>query len=243
VRQRITAILERFFPGMGLGPAALTVLSALCLTLYYHHGTPGDAPKWFIEWATELTGIEIPRFHRHGWGHLSAVVMLLTVPALAVRFGMGMGLRDLGFRLKGTGKELLIVLAMWAAFTPVIIYFSGTEAFARTYPRLPQAESDVGLFWLYQAFYLLKWMSWEFFFRGFMLFAFQRYLGAAAVLISTIPFVIMHVGKPEAEMLGAIAAGFILCGISLRSKSIWPGVVLHAGVATTMDFFASDWWR
>ena len=35
----------------------------------------------------------------------------------------------------------------------------------------------------------------------------------------------------------------LLCFIALRSKSIWPGVLLHWLVASTMDFMASSWWR
>ena len=38
-------------------------------------------------------------------------------------------------------------------------------------------------------------------------------------------------------------AGLVLCFISLKSRSVWPGVLLHWLVASTMDFFACDWWR
>ena len=110
-------------------------------------------------------------------------------------------------------------------------------------PRLPEARADAGLFALYQALYLIKWTAWEFFFRGFLLFGFKRDLGSVAVLLSTVPFALMHVGKPEAEMASAVVGGLVLCWIALRSKSIWPGVVIHSLVATTMDFFASTWWQ
>ncbi len=53
----------------------------------------------------------------------------------------------------------------------------------------------------------------------------------------------MHIGKPEAEVLGAVVAGLVLCYLAMRSRSIWPGVLLHSLVASTMDFFASTWWR
>ena len=135
------------------------------------------------------------------------------------------------------------MLALWLIFVPVIWYFSSTPSFAAYYPRLKAARADAGLFFLYQAYYLVKWTAWEFFFRGFMLFGFRRDLGASAILISTIPFVIMHVGKPEAEVFSAFVGGMILCAIALKSRSIWPGVIIHSMVATTMDFFASTWWR
>ena len=76
-----------------------------------------------------------------------------------------------------------------------------------------------------------------------MLFAFAKDLGSKSVLVSTIPFVLMHFGKPQAEVYSSVAAGFILGWLAWRSRSIWPGVILHWLVATSMDFFASRWWR
>jgi membrane protease YdiL (CAAX protease family) len=64
-------------------------------------------------------------------------------------------------------------------------------------------------------------------------------MGSRAVIVSTIPFVIMHFGKPQPEVYGSLAAGFILCWLALRSNSIWPGVLLHWLVATSMDVFAA----
>jgi aryl-alcohol dehydrogenase-like predicted oxidoreductase len=45
-------------------------------------------------------------------------------------------------------------------------------------------------------------------------------------------------GKPLPETLGAIGAGLILGTIAMRTKSIWGGVLIHVGVAMTMDVFA-----
>ncbi len=234
--------LERVFPGMGLRPLWLTVVSALCLILYWHHGSRSACPAWFVERSRAFWDIEPLRFHEHGWSHLAAVALLMALPLVAaavarVRPG------ELGLGIRGARRELLLVLGLWAAFLPVVWYVSGTEAFQRIYPRLPQAENDAGLFLAYEGFYLVKWVAWEFFFRGFMLFGFHRDLGSRAALVSTLPFVLMHFGKPEAEVFASVAAGFILCWIALRSRSIWPGVLLHWLVATSMDFFASSWWR
>jgi membrane protease YdiL (CAAX protease family) len=237
-----TSLLDRVYPGMGWRPLWLTVTSALCLVVYWHYGSRSQSPEWFVEWSTGLWDIEVLRFHEHAWGHLSAVVVLMALPLLVACLG-GYRPLDLGLGVRGAKREILLVLGLFAAFVPVVWLMSGTEAFQRTYPRLPQAETDAGLFLTYEGFYLVKWVAWEFFFRGFMLFGFKRDIGTRAVLISTIPFVLMHFGKPQAEVFASLAAGFILCWIALRSKSIWPGVLLHWLVASSMDFFASTWWR
>ena len=240
---KLEALLQRAFPGMGLRPLWITLLGLILLVLYYHHGMPRDAPSAFIEAATGWTGVQVPGFHKHGWAHLSAAVLLLGVPLLASRVFEGWRARDLGMVLKGTRREFLLVLVLWVAFVPVLWGVSHLEAFQRTYPRLQPAETDMVLFLAYQAFYLLKWTAWEFFFRGFLLFGYEKDFGSHAVLLSTLPFVLMHVGKPEPEMLGSIAAGLLLGWLALKSRSIWPGVFIHSMVATTMDFFASSWWQ
>lgn len=241
--ERLDARLRGLYSGLGLRPIWMAALATWLLVIYWHQGSPAAAPRWFLEGEARLTGIDIEMFHRQGWSHATAVLLLMIVPLLAARFGAGLGPRDLGLGIRGAGREVVLVLALWLIFVPVIWYFSGTEGFAAYYPRLKAARTDGLLFAAYQAHYLVKWTAWEFFFRGFMLFGFRRDLGAAAVLVSTMPFTIMHAGKPEAEMLSAFLGGMILCAIALKSRSIWPGVIIHSLVATTMDFFASTWWR
>jgi membrane protease YdiL (CAAX protease family) len=238
----VTKLMDRVFPGMGWRPLVLALVTMLCLVIYVHHGGGRACPEWFMAWSRELWGIPFARFHQHGWRHVSAMVLLMILP-LGVCAALGFRVMDLGLSVRHSRREFLLVLVLWAAFLPVVWLFSSTDSFVRTYPRLPQAEHDMMLFFLYEGFYLVKWVAWEFFFRGFLLFGFHRDMGSRAVLFSTVPFVLMHIGKPEAEVFASIAAGFILCWIALRSRSIWPGVLLHWLVATSMDFFASQWWR
>ena len=243
MRERLDLYLRGLYSGLGLRPIWMAALATWTLVIYWHQGSPAAAPRWFLEGEARLTGIDIEMFHRQGWSHATAVLMLMVVPLLAAWFGAGMKPGDLGLRIRGAGREVALVLVLWLIFIPVIWWFSQTQSFSTYYPRLKAVRADAALFFLYQAHYLVKWTAWEFFFRGFMLFGFRRDLGAASVLISTIPFTIMHAGKPEAEMLSAFLGGMILCAIALKSRSIWPGVIVHSLVATTMDFFASTWWR
>lgn len=235
--------VQRLFPGMGARPLWLASLATILLVLYHYHGGGPDAPAWFLERSAAWMGVPHVELHRHLWAHLSALVLLMLVP-LAICFAIeGWTPRDLGFRVRGTGRETFVVLALWAAMIPLVWWVHDTESFARTYPRFLPARHDATLYVIYEGLYLIKWIAWEFFFRGFMLFGFGKDLLHRAVLASTVPFTLMHFGKPELETLGALVAGLVLCFIALRSKSIWPGVLLHWLVASTMDFFAAEWWR
>jgi membrane protease YdiL (CAAX protease family) len=48
----------------------------------------------------------------------------------------------------------------------------------------------------------------------------------------------IHYGKPLPETMGAIGAGLLLGTLAMRTRSIWGGVLIHVGVATTMDVLA-----
>ena len=240
---RLAALLERAFPGMGMRPAGLTALSAACLLAYSTLSRKRWMPESVLEAMASVSGIEAPSFHIQAYAHAMAVLCLLLVPLLVCRFAWGMTARELGFRIRGTRREWGIVLGMWALFVPVVWLASQGASFQSTYPKVPAVAASASLYLLYELVYLTKWTAWEFFFRGFMLFGFEKDFGVRAVLISTIPFAVMHMHKPVPEMVGSIFAGFLLCWIARQNRSIWPGVLLHSGVAATMDLFASHFWR
>lgn len=68
-----------------------------------------------------------------------------------------------------------------------------------------------------------------------MLFGLKEKFGYYAVFIQTIPFVILHNGKPAVETFGAIAAGIMLGLLALRTGSIYYGVIIHSAVMINMD--------
>jgi hypothetical protein len=76
------------------------------------------------------------------------------------------------------------------------------------------------------------------FFRGFMLQALRRTMGAYAIFVMVVPYCMIHFGKPMPETLGAIAAGLVLGTLALRTGSIWAGFLIHVSVAWTMDLLA-----
>ena len=241
MRARLEAMWERIFPGMGLRPTYLTALSTWLLCLYWYNSSARRTPEFFIDGMRDLTGITEKGFHRHLYSHLLCLVLLMIVPLIFARVVDGMKLKDLGLGFRSAGREFVVVTVLYLLFVPVIFYFSTTAGFQKMYPRLALAEVDPTIFVLFHLAYLVKWTAWEFFFRGFMLFAFYKDMGTRAVLISTIPFTLAHYGKPDMETLSAVFAGFILCWLAIKGRSIWPGVFLHAAVAATMELFATRW--
>ncbi len=240
---RLNQLVTETFPGLKRHPTGLAILGMAMLTLYVKLSKKRMAPEWWWEVIPQWTGIEVQALIRYWWRDANCLIWLMVVPLILMRVLAGWRPRQLGFVLKGTGKEFLLVTGMWLAFLPVLWLISDMPSFAKTYPRVDEVASSGHLFAVHHLSFLVYWIAWEFFYRGLLLFGFKRDFGSSAVLLSTFPFVIMHYGKPPLEMMAAIAAGFILCGISLRSKSIFPGVFLHWMVALSMDFVRCSFWR
>ena len=99
----------------------------------------------------------------------------------------------------------------------------------------PAAMSD----WiLYECIYMLQFFAVEFFFRGFCLFRLERFAGWYAIPIMVIPYALIHIYKPLPEALGSVAGGLILGYLAIKTRSIWPGFIVHCGIALSMDVFA-----
>ena len=85
----------------------------------------------------------------------------------------------------------------------------------------------------------LYMFAWEFIFRGYMLFGLEKSIGKNAIFVQTIPFVLLHFGKPFLETLVCIPSGFIFGYIAYRTRSFLPCFVIHFGMYVMMYFFAS----
>ena len=101
--------------------------------------------------------------------------------------------------------------------------------------KIGKNENFYANFVIWELFYFLQFIALEFLFRGFLLHGTKRRFGVYAIFVMTIPYCMIHFGKPLPETIGAIVAGIVLGAMSLKSKSIWPGVMLHYGIAIMMD--------
>jgi len=121
---------------------------------------------------------------------------------------------------------------------PLVFSVSFTESFQHKYPfyKLQVGESLYPRFLAWELLYLIQFFAVEFFFRGFMLHGNKNRFGFYSILVMTIPYCMIHFGKPLPETLAAIVAGLVLGILSLKSNSIWLGVAIHFSVAITMDF-------
>ncbi|HRU23200.1 MAG TPA: CPBP family intramembrane metalloprotease [Candidatus Latescibacteria bacterium] len=207
-------------------------VGTLILLLWQYFGYPFTYSEMIAdktgEWRYDLIA---PNLY---WTATNVILLLLLPLALEASqakgslrsFGLGIGDWRLGCAASVGGYVIMVPFIALAASRP---------DFQATYPLNQNSLLSHELFWVYEASYLLFFVGWEFFFRGYWLFTLEPALGMAAVAVQTVPFALMHVGKPFPEAIGSVFAGLFLGMLALRTRSIWYGVFLHAAVAGTMD--------
>jgi hypothetical protein len=87
----------------------------------------------------------------------------------------------------------------------------------------------------YEFAYGIDFISVEMFFRGFLIYSFSRYFGPYVVFPMILTYAFLHFGKPVTEAVSSLFGGYVLGVISLNSKTIWGGVLIHVGIAWLME--------
>jgi membrane protease YdiL (CAAX protease family) len=142
-----------------------------------------------------------------------------------------------GLSMGGAFADYKIYVLMLCVMIPLVLFFSHTESFQARYPfyNIAKGESFYPNLLIWELLYFIQFFALEFFFRGFMLHGTKHRFGFYSVFVMTIPYCMIHFGKPLPETIAAIIAGIVLGTLSLKSKSIWLGVAIHYSVAITMD--------
>jgi len=175
------------------------------------------------------------------WWVLLVMIFYLVIPALIIKFGWHQDLSEYGLSLGTEPRPLQLLGACVAIMLPLVYLMSLTEGFAAKYPFLQiyNGEPYIGqtlLFW--ELIYFLQFFGIEFFFRGFLVHSLKPSLGLYSIFVMTVPYCMVHFGKPPAETISAIIAGIFLGWLSYRNGSIWLGLILHCTVAFSMDILA-----
>jgi membrane protease YdiL (CAAX protease family) len=223
------------------GTTSLTVFVvlltvAISLTLQEYIGDRGYFERMFpprghgVDTYWELEGF--------AWWAGWRVFGYVGIPMIVLALVPGQRIRDYHVSPRGFFKHLWIYVVLFCGVLPAVIAASTTSSFRHTYPFYRMANRSFFDLACWEGLYWAQFVALEFFFRGFILQGLRRALGANAIFVMIVPYCMIHYGKPMPETFGAIGAGLILGTLAMRTKSIWGGVLIHIGVATTMDVLA-----
>ncbi len=235
---RLLAPLRRAFEGTDWTTGLVACTTALVLLVSKYRGHVGSYHRLF---GSAFSGHRFEPLYDHLFWFLTSFLLYGVVPFLLVCLLPRERIRDYGVGLGDVRLGGKITLLFAAVMIPLVLLVSRFEAlgFRGTYPLDPDALRSWTFFWVYEPFYWLYFVAWEFLFRGFLLFGMARRIGTHAIWVQLVPFALMHAGKPELEAYGSIVAGAALGVLALRTRSFWWGAFLHAGIAGTMDLVSA----
>ncbi len=164
----------------------------------------------------------------------------LVIPTLVIVFVLKERPKDFGLQFE-LGQRFFKYYVFFFAGALVVVYLaSSTAAFQAKYPFFKiHSAAELGTkFFIWECVYVSLFFCLEFFFRGFMVKGLKNKFGLWSIFIMTIPYCMIHFGKPLAETIGAIFAGLALGYISYYGRGILAGFFMHVTVALLMDGMA-----
>ena len=167
-------------------------------------------------------------------------LVLLCIPCAIYWFFVDRGTENL-YGLKAKGVVLWPYFVLIAMMVPLLLWAGAQVDFQEVYPRAahlnipPKAQYYVAGTALYEFCYSLDYMVTEFFFRGFLIIAFARFVGPKAILPMCAFYVSIHFDKPLGECISSFFGGGLLGILAYRSRSIYGGIIVHLGIALLME--------
>ena len=231
-------------------PAVCFGILAVVLTLQEYYGGRSIYDTQLRPWLNELQAggwrfLKMEKYdelYGYGWWVFARVFgyVLVPLPIWKALFPKD-SLLDMGLRTKGFFSHLWIYGLCLAVVVPAMLIVSSQPDFGSYYPFYKLSSRSWFDFLTWEAIYFLQFFALEMFFRGWILGALRRNLGAGAIFAMAVPYCMIHFGKPYLEAHGAIVAGVVLGSLAMRTRSIYAGFLVHVTVAFAMDFLSL--WR
>ncbi len=196
-------------------------------------------PKNFTSLYGDLVStFPMPKIWSRLYATFAYFMIYFLIPFLFIKFVLHGRIIDYGFTFRGIRQYIGFYSIIILIVLPLVIITSFSRSFYEHYPFYSDAGNSWADLIIWESIYGFNFIMLEFFFRGFMLFALVRYFGSYSIFIMVIPYVMIHFGKPVAETIGSIIAGVALGTISLRTKTIFGGALIHILIAWSMDILA-----
>lgn len=233
MKSYLKTLKDKYLHGWERQTTVILLSSAVLLTLHRNYSRTRFYREHLAGYFDFLPLLES---HPYYYWFLTSAISLFLIPVIVATLGTDDRLRDYGIRLGRQKLGWSVAVAAWVLMIPVVIAAVKVyPPFLEKYPFCKEVANSWQAFLPYQLAYGIYMFSWEFFFRGFMLFGLEKRFGKYSILIQTIPFAVMHFSKPLPEALGSIVAGVLLGVLALETRSFIYGAAIHWFVAMTMD--------
>ena len=225
------------FSGENRKPSIILLWTPFILTTWRYFGTK---PFYLRHLASRLVLFEDVSRTAELYTFFSGFLLLGVLTLVIIRYVLKEPLSSYGLAL-GDWKFSLAAVAILAPLLTLLTLPSARDPqFLAEYPLDKGAGASAMAFGRHAVTYLVSYIGWEIYFRGFMQFGLRDKFGPwFAILIQTMVSCIMHIGKPDGEIYGSIVGALIWGVIAQRSGSILAPILTHWVLGVALDFFVS----
>jgi membrane protease YdiL (CAAX protease family) len=149
-------------------------------------------------------------------------LLYLVIPLLIILLVFRESPARYGLRIGDWRAGLVLTVLACAGLAAAMLFIARTQDFRSYYGNATSRGSFP--FWLADG---IELFGWEFFFRGFLLFALYRTCGPLALVLQAVPFTLAHLGKPELETLSCIFGGTAFGYVAWRTRSSLYPFLIH----------------
>ena len=219
------------FRGDNRKPFIILAYSSVALVGWKYFGSPA----FYLEHLTPSGFMPAdPEAAAAIYSFVACFLLLGVLPALIIKIVFREKLADYGLQFGSRVRTIRTFLIMGPLFALGGYLASKNAAVAEYYPINPNAGQ---MFGLHVLTYLLYYMGWEFYFRGFMQFGLrQRFGDAGAIMTQVLASTLLHIGSPASETFGAILGGIIWGLVAFRTRSLLSGFLQHSLMGITLDW-------
>ena len=222
--------------GTGFFEGSIAIAGASILVGFYYLVTGSKhISRWFLKrFEGEAAQIRKVLFDR-----LIGVFVFGFVSIVLVIIAFRKSLLDFGLATESLNRSLLFWIPAATMILALAYYLARQETNLNRYPQIRAREWDSWLIGLSSLSWLTYLAGYEFFFRGFLLFACYASFGFwPAILINIVLYTIAHIPKGSLETFGSIPVGFLFCFMTLHLGSIWFALMTHITMALANEWFS-----
>jgi membrane protease YdiL (CAAX protease family) len=226
--------LGGLFSGESKKPTIILLLTPFILITWKYYGTKpfylSNLTSTFVLFGDLQRTAELYTF-------LSAFVLFAVVPLLIIRVVFKERLSTYGLQIGDWRFGLKAFLVLAPVFALASYFSRNDPEFVAEYPLFKGAGASPAAFLSHAVSYLLFYIGWETYFRGFLQFGLRQTLGDwQSILVQTALSCIIHIGKPAGEVYSSVIGALLWGIIAFRAQSILFIILLHWLLGVVLDY-------
>jgi membrane protease YdiL (CAAX protease family) len=215
--------------------AVILLIAPVVLTTWKYYGTKA----FYLAHLSDLFVLFDSAAMTAEWYNYFSAFVLLGVSSIAVvKLIFKESLADYGLQIGDWKFWVPAALIVGIVMVGLSYPSSKDPQYIAEYPLYKGAGDSILQFIIHAFAYLVFYISWEFYFRGFMQNGLTPQFGIwGAILVQVALSCIVHIGKPDSEIYSSILGALVWGILVFRSKSIWPAVTTHWLLGISLDYF------